>query len=181
MNPLKSRIPAPEKTSSNVLPHGKKMPSTLTIIIPMSPMMRNPLRPDKFIFVVQPRRAVAVNINPVAISAFVSIIAPPDVARTSVMSGAIVIPVMNAKSAKRKRFSGLFLLHVLDVKIIPNSAAKSTYISHGYDRKNPMKYVYVTYNPAIDVKMASAKNVITLPKNVGSMPSFAAVVCGCGF
>lgn len=170
MNPLKSKTPTPENIISNVFPHGTKIPIMLMIIIPIKDMNKNPRIPERLNFVVHPIIAVAVNIRPVAASAFQSIAIPAWVAAKTPINGAIVTPVIRAKAAKRTLFIGLFWLHHLEVNIIISSRAKSTYISHGYLKNVVKKYAFVMYIPAADTNTARAKNVITFPKNVGFKP-----------
>ena len=55
-----------------------------------------------------------------------------------------------------------------DVKIIPSSTAKSINIRAGMFTKAIMKYFRVTNTPIVEHRIARAKKLITLPKNVGS-------------
>lgn len=108
MKPLKSSIPPPEKIISKLLPQGIKMPMILMAIIPIIPITRKPRRPERSLFVVHPRRAVAVNIAPVAKRALFKRSTPPGVDITMAIRGAIVTPDMKAKAAKRNLFKGTF-------------------------------------------------------------------------
>lgn len=83
--------------------------------------------------------AVAENMQPVAIRALIRMLVPAGEASRTEISGAIVIPVMMAKAAKRILLSGLFLLQTLEEKMMTNSTAKKAYISHGISMKYWMK------------------------------------------
>lgn len=115
------------------------MPKMLTTIIPIKAAVKNPRMPERSFFVVQPIVAVAVNTSAVATRALVTIIIPAGVAATIPINGAMVTPVMKAKAANKKRLSGAFWLHILEVKIIINSTAKAANISQGIAVKYSIK------------------------------------------
>lgn len=151
------------------------MPITLTIIIPIIVIMRNVLIPDKSIFVVQPMRAVAVNVMDVMIKALLKRATPDGIAATTLIKGAIVSPVIKAKRANKNLFNGTFVLHVLAVKISASSAIKRTYINPGVTKKYCKRYSFPMNTAKTDIIIATAKKNITLPKNVGLKPACSAL------
>lgn len=139
MKPLNKRMPKPENTSSVVLLQGIKMPTTPMIIMPIRPMKRKPRRPEKSTFAVQPTIAVAVNIRAVVSRAFVRRTTPPGEEITKAINGARVAPLMRANKANKKRLIGVFVLHMLEVKMRINSAPKRIHIRAGVWIKRCMK------------------------------------------
>ncbi len=111
------------------------------MIMPISDIIKKPRRPERSYFVVQPIRAVAVNINPVERRAFARIPTPAGEAAKTANRGVKVTPVKKVKSIKRSRFKGREVLHQWAVKTRISSAAKTRYINHGIVKKYETKYV----------------------------------------